>query len=102
MACLSRTYHFKSFKGCLPHILLGPFLKTLTQMLVVCKEKVYLSTIMKRICRTFNMVHLHDVSIIYVQNQPEWYQKINFLKLGKFSRLVPNDKMNVKMVKING
>ena len=27
---LGRPYHFKFFKGCLPQILLGPFLNTLT------------------------------------------------------------------------
>ena len=32
MVCLGRSYHFKYFKGCLPQILLGPFLNTLTQM----------------------------------------------------------------------
>ena len=31
--CLGRPYHFKFFKGCLPQILLGPFLNTLTQMI---------------------------------------------------------------------
>ena len=29
---LSRPYHFKFFKGCLPQILLGPFLNTLTKL----------------------------------------------------------------------
>ena len=29
---LYRPYHFKFFKGCLPHILLVPFLNTLTQI----------------------------------------------------------------------
>ena len=29
---LGKTYYFKFFKGCLPQILLGPFLNTLTQM----------------------------------------------------------------------
>ena len=28
MICLGRPYHFKFFKGCLPQILLGPFLNT--------------------------------------------------------------------------
>ena len=28
MVCLSRPYHFKFFKGCLPQILLSPFLNT--------------------------------------------------------------------------
>ena len=32
MVYLSRPYHFKFFKGCLPQILPGPFLNTLTQM----------------------------------------------------------------------
>ena len=27
--CLGRPYHFKSFQGCLPQSLLGPFLNTL-------------------------------------------------------------------------
>ena len=30
--CLSRPYHFKNFKGCLPQILLDPFLNTLFHM----------------------------------------------------------------------
>ena len=33
MFCLSRPYTFKFFKGCLPQILLGPLLNTLSQML---------------------------------------------------------------------
>ena len=32
MVCLSRPYHFKFFKGCLPQILLSPFLNTLTHI----------------------------------------------------------------------
>ena len=30
--CLSRPYHFKFFKGCLPQIWLGPFLNTLSHI----------------------------------------------------------------------
>ena len=30
--CLGRPYRFKSFKGCLPQISLGPFLNTLSQI----------------------------------------------------------------------
>ena len=30
MVCLGRPHHFKIFKDCLPQILLGPFLNTLT------------------------------------------------------------------------
>ena len=32
--CLSRPYYFKFFKGCLPQILLGPFLNILSQLQV--------------------------------------------------------------------
>ena len=32
VVCLSRPYHLKIFKGCLPQILLSPFLNTLTQV----------------------------------------------------------------------
>ena len=37
MVSLSRPYHFKFFRGCLPQIVLGPFLNTLTQM--TCKKQ---------------------------------------------------------------
>ena len=33
MVCLGRLNHFKFFKGCLPQILLGPFLNILTQII---------------------------------------------------------------------
>ena len=33
MLCLSRPYHFKFFKGCLPQISIGPFLNTLSHMI---------------------------------------------------------------------
>ena len=33
MVCLSRAYHSKFFKGCLPQILFGPFLNTLTHII---------------------------------------------------------------------
>ena len=32
MVCLSRPYRFKVFKNCLPQILLGPFLNTLSHI----------------------------------------------------------------------
>ena len=31
--CISRLYHFKFFSGCLPQILLGPFLDTLSHII---------------------------------------------------------------------
>ena len=32
MVCLGRLYHLKFFKGCLPQIVLGPFLNTLSRI----------------------------------------------------------------------
>ena len=37
MVSLSRPYHFKSFKGCLPQILLGPFLNTLSHFSILAE-----------------------------------------------------------------
>ena len=34
MVYLGRSYHFRFLKGCIPQILFGPFLNTLSQMLV--------------------------------------------------------------------
>ena len=39
MVCLSRPYDFKLFKGCLPQILLGPFLNTLSHILVLVSRE---------------------------------------------------------------
>ena len=41
--CLSRPYPFKFFKACLPQVLLGPLLNTLSQM-----------------CLCFALTHLHE------------------------------------------
>ena len=35
MVCLGRQYPFKFFKGCLPQILLSPFLNTLSHMVIL-------------------------------------------------------------------
>ena len=41
MLCLSRPYHFKVFKGCLPQILLGPFLNTLTHTVLQTEGAIW-------------------------------------------------------------
>ena len=41
IVCLSRPYHFKFFKGCLPQILLGPFLNTLSLLVVNSFHKIF-------------------------------------------------------------
>ena len=53
MVCLSRLYPFKFFKGCLPKILLGPFLNTLSQM-IPCLKINTKSMIKKRCSGSFN------------------------------------------------
>ena len=40
MVCLSRAYHFKFCKGCLPQIFLGPFLNTLPQIQTEQSSKI--------------------------------------------------------------
>ena len=39
--CLSRPYSFNFFKGCLPQILLGPILNTLSQILLTQSSKTF-------------------------------------------------------------
>ena len=39
---LGRPYHFKIFKGCLPQILLGPFLNTMTHFSLCISSLTYL------------------------------------------------------------
>ena len=39
---LGRPYHFKIFKGCLPQILLGPFLNTMTHFSLYINSLTYL------------------------------------------------------------
>ena len=55
MACLSRPYPFKFFKGCLPQILLGLFLNTFSH--------VYLNEplTMYNVCKITKTVLEHDL-----------------------------------------
>ena len=65
---VGRPYHFKFFKGCLPQILLGPFLNTLTHMVVfvICREFVSctLSTLLKATCGNMSGLTL-DCKVAY-------------------------------------
>ena len=40
MVCLGTPYHFRFFKGCLPHILLGAILNTLSQIVLLKQIKL--------------------------------------------------------------
>ena len=48
MVCLGRPYYFNFFIGCLPQILLGSFLNTLTQMTLMKMMKVTLGIDFKK------------------------------------------------------
>ena len=48
MICLSRSYHFKFFNGCLLKILLGPFLNTLTELMLLLFFKKVMTPFMDR------------------------------------------------------
>ena len=51
MVCLSRHCLVKFFKGCLPQILLGPFLNTLTQRKI--RKKILAMTVTLQLLVTF-------------------------------------------------
>ena len=48
--CLGRPYHFNFFKGCLPQLLLGPFLNTLTWILYGVPRMFHLIGLNTHIC----------------------------------------------------
>ena len=50
--CPSRPYHFKLFKGCLPQILLAPFLNTLAQ--IMDEGKDLLENEKRKYCNNWN------------------------------------------------
>ena len=60
MVCLGRSHHFKFFKGCLSHILLGPFLNTLSRIWDMIqnqdttKKSVMIFVKMRELDRTIN------------------------------------------------
>ena len=45
MVCLNESYHFKLFKGCLPQILFGTFLATLSRIILQGFFLMYLQTL---------------------------------------------------------
>ena len=65
----NRPYHFKFFKGCLPQILLGPFLNTLPHL----RSRIYIYNVISVWCNFFG--------IRYISANPSWRSFIldNFL-----------------------
>ena len=70
-------YHFKFFKGCLPQILLGPFLNTLTQIIPSYKKQlIYLINWLVSIWEEFGLLislsYTHLLSLHCVKNVRIW------------------------------
>ena len=61
--CLSRLYHFKFFKGCLPQILFGPFLNTLSHL---CLKYYYPNT--KRLRCSALSIKLYAPTCNFIKN----------------------------------
>ena len=88
MVCSGRAYYFKVFKGCLPQILLGPLLNTLTHMCVKLSEPkrwgpaknhnmsnyqiaVNVSQTHKTYYTAYKCVCKKDYNVIQSQNHPD-------------------------------
>ena len=76
IVCLSRPYHFKFFKGCLPQILLGPFLNTLTELSLL---------ILLRLTHFIPLVSFHTPCKTIDNSATKWVKK-NRGYLGWFGR----------------
>ena len=72
--CLSRSYSLKVFKGCLPQILLGPFLNTLSH-LAPNQEKVRMTFLEKLKKHDFWPLWAHFSHIFFGK-----YQLVNKLR----------------------
>ena len=74
MVCLNRPYQLRFFKGCIPKILLGPFLNTLSQ---VFHRKIALNIFIRL---PEKQVHLfRKIDGFQQQLHKKWYS------VGKFS-----------------
>ena len=74
MVYLGRPHHFKSFKGCLPQILLGPFLNTLTHIISYSKtfKSCLNSEVYSEPSQTSKMVHFEKIVNGYKSLFLEW------------------------------
>ena len=55
--CLGRPYHFIFFKGCLPQILLGPSLNTLSHVLFICRITNYYGREFAQLWNIFSLLN---------------------------------------------
>ena len=67
IVCLSRPYHFKFFQGCLPQILLGPFLNTLPRTLLI-EEQPY---------RKIFKIILENLISVFSKTESQFFTELN-------------------------
>ena len=95
MLGLSRPYPFKFSKGCFPQILLGPFLNTLSQILLILTTKFSLMKlrILKLSLQYYYCLHLHSITtkknswlvfIHKVHSEYGYWRKLPFCGNSKF------------------
>ena len=73
MVCLGIPYYFKLFKGCLPQILLGPFLNTLTQMNIDFSFRLGMTTNVLTYLRVMPPSYRYQ-SIVALYKARDWFQ----------------------------
>ena len=94
MVCFSRPYHFKFFKGCLPQILRGPFLNTLSQIIhkhiftVVTMQVFIAAALFLYPLKTSESQMFLDVSRGY-RNRPMVWNRLRW-EFPKFFRISQN------------
>ena len=67
IVCLSRPYQFKFFQGCLPQILLGPFLNTLPRTLLI-EEQPY---------RKIFKIILENLISVFSKTESQFFTELN-------------------------
>ena len=95
MDCLSRPYHFKFFKGCLPQILLGPFLNTLTHLflnfiiLMAFLLQTYIRNIINWVSKLFLRSMYLELWLQLIQkNLPKMFLQSEFPEVSFWNSLI--------------
>ena len=65
MVCLSRPYHLKSFKGCLPQIVLDPFLNIMSQIHAKWGKRIIRNCLMDSDKSTVYHFDLHSTKYLF-------------------------------------
>ena len=104
MVCLSRPYHFKLFKDCLPQILLRPFLNTLSHISCSTMYGYLLTEHFNKAKRTVEPFHpgysidIHAVGkyikTLHVHHKlrKRWLKKLNLYTSQSLKEIIPGYK----------